>query len=249
MSAAGAPEIVAQASSLLAALEASDVTARALGGIGVALVCPAAGAEPLRRGYEDIDVVVARGDARRLGAAMHANGYRADDHFNAMHGRTRMLFYDPSDRHVDVFVGVFKLCHELDLGARLGYPGPSLPPADLLLTKLQIGQLNRKDVTDLLAVLHDHPLGSAEQGIDVDYLTGLLAHDWGWWRTVTDNLVRVRELLGAADDYDAVAGVVRPRLAELEQAIERRSKSLRWKARARVGDRVPWRAEPEEVGR
>jgi hypothetical protein len=246
---AAAPDLIAQAEALLAELDAREVTARALGGIGVALSCPAAHAAPLRRAYEDIDVVVGRRDARRLDDAMRASGYRADERFNAMHGRTRMLYLDAADRHVDVFVGAFKLCHELDLEARLRLPGPALAPADLLLTKLQIAELNLKDVTDVLAVLHDHPLGSEAGSIELDYVSGLLARDWGWWRTVTENLGRVRDVLARSPEYKAVAAPARERLDGLEQAIARRPKSMRWKARARVGDRVAWREQPEEVAR
>jgi hypothetical protein len=34
----------------------------------------------------------------------------------------------------------------------------------------------------------------------------------------------------------------------LQEAIEAAPKSTRWKLRARVGERVPWYEQPEEVG-
>jgi hypothetical protein len=37
------------------------------------------------------------------------------------------------------------------------------------------------------------------------------------------------------------------RILALEQAIEREPKSAKWKMRARVGDRVRWYADPEEL--
>jgi len=42
--------------------------------------------------------------------------------------------------------------------------------------------------------------------------------------------------------------VVEPRLERLWEAIEGASKSSRWKMRNRVGDKVRWYEEPEEVG-
>jgi hypothetical protein len=37
-------------------------------------------------------------------------------------------------------------------------------------------------------------------------------------------------------------------LAELRAAIDQAPKSARWKVRARIGERVTWYQEPEEVG-
>ena len=60
-----------------------------------------------------------------------------------------MLFYDTANgRQLDVFVGTFHMCHELDLGKRLAEHPSALDAADLLLTKLQIAEINRKDIVD-----------------------------------------------------------------------------------------------------
>jgi hypothetical protein len=64
---------------------------------------------------------------------------------------------------VDVFLGEFKMCHRLDLDDRLGVDHPALPAADLLLTKLQVLELNRKDVTDVAALLTTHKLDERDE--------------------------------------------------------------------------------------
>jgi len=99
---------------------ATDLRIRLLGGVGVALhdhrPVPAA----LERGYGDLDVVVPPKAARQTTAAMTAAGYVPNERFNALHGAQRMLFYDTANkRQVDVFVGVFAMCHRLDLSGRL----------------------------------------------------------------------------------------------------------------------------------
>ena len=69
-----------------------------------------------------------------------AAGYEPNERFNAMNGSERMIFYDPSSpRHIDLFVGGFRMCHALPLADRLELDSPTLPPAELLLTKLQVG--------------------------------------------------------------------------------------------------------------
>ena len=166
--------------------------------------------------------------------------------FNATQGASRLLFERADGLHADVFVGRFALCHELALGRRLAIDERTLPLADLLLTKLQVARLNHKDVTDVAALLLDHELAEDDGGINAAYVTSVLAGDWGWWRTVTENLAAVRSLMPSlplsAAEQDAVTG----RIDALAARVEAAPKGARWRMRARIGERRPWRQEPEE---
>jgi hypothetical protein len=156
------------------------------------------------------------------------------------------------------------MCHRFEFRDRLAISRPTLPLAELLLTKLQIVKINRKDLLDALILLASHPLAAASDGagegaragatINVSRITGLTSADWGWWRTVTGNLDRLRtyvetelgpnELdIGAPLPFDP-----KPQLSALADAIEAAPKSTKWRLRARVGDRMTWYEEPEEVG-
>ena len=50
------------------------------------------------------------------------------------------------------------MSHKLDLRGRLDGPAPTITLADLLLTKLQVWEINRKDLGDTLCLLADHAL-------------------------------------------------------------------------------------------
>jgi hypothetical protein len=226
-----------------------EVTVRLLGGVGVALSCPSAAAPPLARQYGDLDLVTNRRGARALARLLEDEGYIPDREFNAAQGRSRMLFGEPEGSgHVDVFIEAFVMCHTLELGDRLDLESPTLSAGDLLLTKMQIASVNHKDIVDATAILLDHDLGDGPGQVDLDYVTKLLASDWGWWRTVTENLERMAGLLPSLGLSAAEEATVAARLETLEAAIEGRSKGVKWRARARVGDRLPWRDEPEEIG-
>lgn len=234
---------------------ATDLRIRLLGGVGVALhdhrPVPAA----LERGYGDLDVVVPPKSTRQTTTAMTAAGYVPNDRFNALHGAQRMLFYDTENkRQVDVFVGVFAMCHRLDLSQRLDQHPLSLDAADLLLTKLQIHEINRKDLVDAVRLLLTHENADIAGGGDgttyamsLDRLRAVTSTDWGWFTTVTDNLQLVRE---AASDLlePAEATLVQTRADEIDQALRAAPKSMRWKARSMVGRKTPWYELPEEVG-
>ena len=62
------------------------------------------------------------------------------------------------------------------------------------------------------------------------------------------NVERTRQALAADDLAPEIRTVVEPRLERLWEAIEAAPKSSRWKMRNRVGDKVRWYEEPEEVG-
>jgi hypothetical protein len=81
-------------------------------------------------------------------------------------------------------------------------------------------------------------------------ITSMVTEDWGWWRTVTMNLDKVRDLatgaaaslVPSAAPHDAVH-----QIGQVRAAIDDAPKSLKWKLRAKIGDRKQWYLEPEEV--
>ena len=214
----------------------------------------------------DLDFVTVSRDRGAFFGLLETEGYTPDRQHNALFGRKQGYFVDVSrNRPVDVLVDTLEMCHRLDFGDRLGLSIPTLPLADLLLTKLQVVRINRKDVLDALVLLAEHPLGPNDgvpdsthgRGtISIPRIVDITANDWGWWRTVTGNLEKLAQFLATDlrdDDLDVGGG--RPvrfdpveQVGSLRAAIAAAPKSARWRLRARVGERVPWYNEPEEMG-
>jgi hypothetical protein len=121
-----------------------------------------------------------------------------------------------------------------------------VPLAELLLTKLQIVELNEKDLVDVVVLLHEHEIAEDDSGVNGARVATLCAADWGLWRTITANLDAVRSHL---DRYDVDAERVADRVGRLQERIEREQKSRGWRLRAKIGDRKRWYELPEEVGR
>lgn len=244
-------DIIAEAHRLLAAGRRDQITIRLLGGVAIALLAQATAPVPLRRAYGDIDLVVKREDASRLRPLLEQLGYVANRRFNSLHGARRLLYYDEANgRQLDVFVGTFKMCHELDLNDRLQLADETLAPADLLLTKLQIVEINRKDLSDAAALLYQCPVTERQQPgtIDLARLSDVASKDWGWYTTLTDNLASIPPVVAQTLD-DADAALVLQRVETIRTALEQAPKSLGWKVRAGIGRRMPWYELPEEVAR
>ncbi len=235
---------------MLARAEADGVPLRLVGGVAILLRAPNGLPEPLTRSYQDIDFVTARGAGGRVTDILRGEGYTPHVAFNALHGRERLLFFDePHDRQVDVFVGAFSMSHRIPLGDRLELEPISVPLAELLLTKLQIVELNEKDVRDTLALLASHPVGETDgDSLNAAHVARLCASDWGLWRTITANLSDCRRRLDAYDLPPTERDPIARRLDEILERIEREPKTLTWRLRARVGERRRWYELPEEVG-
>jgi hypothetical protein len=172
-------------------------------------------------------------------------GYEPHVGFNAMNGKERLLFYDnPNGRQVDVFVSSFRMCHEIPLEKRLPVDDDTVPLAELLLTKLQIIELNEKDVRDTVALLLEHEVTDDDAGVNASHVAELCADDWGLWRTISHNLATLRDRL---DAYDVDREAVSSRVSAILDRIEAAPKSRSWRMRAKIGERKRWYELPEEV--
>ena len=88
--------------------------------------------------------------------------------FNNLNGDRQMYFIAPSGRPIDVMVDRLVMCHTLDFRSSLGNSSLTLDPADLLLSKLQIFELNAKDVHDITHLLAGLPVGDSSSGPFID---------------------------------------------------------------------------------
>ncbi|MGI8968724.1 MAG: nucleotidyltransferase family protein [Chloroflexota bacterium] len=155
------PRAEAEAERLTAAAREQGITAALIGGIAIYLRCPSASHPPLQRDYKDIDLVTTKSMAQRLTRLLESRGYTPDKRFNALNSGQRMLFWDELHaRQLDVFIDEFEMCHKFDLRKRLAIDptASALPLADLVLTKMQVVEMNLKDMKDLAALPQDQPL-------------------------------------------------------------------------------------------
>jgi hypothetical protein len=123
------------------------------------------------------------------------------------------------------------------------------PRAELLLTKLQVVEANLKDLKDMWALLLEHPVAEGDdETINGPFIARLLAGDWGLWRTATGTIDKLRVRLATDSGLEAEQQrVIAERLDTLSAGIDDAQKSLRWRTRAKVGERVRWYAEPEGI--
>jgi hypothetical protein len=229
--------------------ESKGVVLRLLGGVAVHLRCPSARRGDFARVHGDIDFVGHEKQSAEIRRLLGELGYLPRERFNAMHGGRRLIFNRPAQqRRVDVFLDVFEMCHRFDLKRRMEIDRQTISLADLLATKLQIIQTNEKDVRDIICIMMDHGVGDsdAQETINGEYLARLCSEDWGIYKTFTMKLAMLGLVAEKWEMNEDERAVVIKRIGQLQEVIERAPKSLAWRVRAAIGERVRWYELPEE---
>ena len=239
---------IAEAERVIDAARQQGLTMRAVGGVAICLQSP--GKRPLLpRQLKDIDLVTPRKSGRDTARIIEGLGYVGEEMFNALRGSRRQLYRDPvNGRDLDVFIGEFSMCHAIPLADRLDHDPYTVPLAELLLTKLQIVELNERDERDIYSICYHHELTeNGRTGIDAAFVARLCAGDWGLWRTCKGTIERCIADIGRYDLEPAAQEEVTRILSQLWDRIEQEPKTGKWKRRSRIGERKRWYDEPEEV--
>ena len=235
---------------LIAAAREREIFLRALGGPAVKIHHKAE--HPLfTREFGDLDFVVPSKQRRELELFMPLMGYSPHKQFNLLNGAHRQIYYhNETEMKVDIFIGAFEMCHKIPLEDRLHIHPITIPPAELLLTKAQINELNRKDALDIASLLLYTETGSGDEDkINLHQISHLCSNDWGLYKTTSINLKRVEEVVADENLTQEERNLILTRIGQIKQTFEEMPKSLQWKMRDKVGTRVRWYEEVEEVTR
>ena len=240
-----------EAKRILDAAKEGGIILRLFGGVAVKYHCPSAMHRSLLRAYPDLDFFGKGKQGREIRKLFTNLGYEPNQRFNALHGATRLIFEDAKNqRVVDIFLDVFRMCHTLHLGDRLTLDDYTIPVSDLLLTKLQVVEINDKDIRDLIAILKDHDVvdqvtSGEKEVIDAGYISALCSDDWGLCKTIS---LTLRKLLTFLPKYELEPEAklsLETRINILLHAIETAPKSFKWKLRDKVGEKKRWYDLPE----
>jgi len=246
-------DIIEEMNRLMAAAQTQKLHLRLIGGLAIKFHSPSATHRALQRAYPDIDLVVPKHDKRKLDGFFASMGYLPEKNFNLLNGDRRQIFYDAeTGRRIDVFVGDFEMCHKLPMRDRLDAHPVTVPLAELFLSKTQIVELNRKDALDIISLLLDNEVGYGDENqINIDRITRLCIKDWGLYKTLTITLSKVENILVESNpglDADQQQKVLKS-IDTIRRLLDRANKPILWKVRDRVGTRIRWYTEVEEVDR
>jgi len=237
---------------IIKASEDTGVILRVIGSLAFQMHCPEFGflQAAMGRVYTDIDFAAYRGQTKEIKALMAELGYIENrEVFIVSEGERSIFDRAEVGLHVDVFYDKLDFCHTIFWEGRLEVDSPSIPLAEMLLEKMQIVRINEKDVIDTIMLLLEHPIGNGDTGIiNIERISKICGSDWGFWRTVSMNLDKVRQLAQGYEQLtDEQKKLVKNQVDNALDRMEKEPKSLAWKLRSRVGDKVKWYKEVDEV--
>ncbi len=188
-------------------------------------------------------------------------GFLVNRQFLMMFGKERLI-YRHSDGlyYVDIFLDRLRFSHDVLFGSkpgkgRLELDYPTISLTDLVLEKLQIHEINEKDIKDLIVLFrgHDFAYNDERESINIVYISKILCDDWGFWYDATNNL---RKVLSFAEKYFSQNLIsqsdlvdVRKKVKELLEYIDKSPKSKKWLKRAKIGVNKKWWRDVEELWR
>jgi hypothetical protein len=234
---------------ILTMAKEEGATMRLLGATAIRSRSPSARKMAGQRPLTDLDFVAYKKDRSRIEKLLKGLNYEPSVMFNMAHGNERLLFFGHEGKlKIDVWLEVFRMAHTFSFKERLELDYPTLPLSDLLMTKLQIVELNEKDARDVVCLLIDHELSKDDvdrEKINLSRLVNECSGNWGVYKTFTMNLLKIKDLASTyVNDPKAAQSAVK-KIDEISNSIEAAPKTLAWKLRARVGEKKPWYESPD----
>ncbi len=231
---------------------AAGVTLRLLGSLAFQFHCPEFGflQEKMGRAYTDIDFAGYGREAKNVRALMAGLGYAEDKEVWVVSEGGRAIFNHPALKlHVDVFYEKLDFSHVIPWAGRLETDSPTIPLAETAAGE-DADRADQREGRDR----HDHAPARAPAG-ETDR------------ETINMNACRQAVLggMGAVahgDDEPEQGAPAGRRLPPTDRQqkndvaiqidgamahIEASPKSMAWRMRARVGDRVKWYKDVDEV--
>ncbi len=213
--------------------------------------------------FTDLDLMGYAKQGRAISTVLEKLGFKPDNMVNGFFGDRRLIYYEGSGKfHVDIFLDKLEFSHDVEFGkkpgdGRLEMDFPTITLSDIVLEKLQIHKIARKDLVDLMILFYGHEVkpsaAKEKEAVDAGYIANLVADDWGFWYEATQNLMKVRQLMGNFVAEDRMkpeqASRIEARVGALEAALRTVPKGRHWEKRAKVGTAKPWFREVEDVVR
>lgn len=243
-----------EASRIVSAAEQRGIVLRLMGGLVVRIHCKEYLHlhDAMKRELGDLDFITYRTHVGQLNPFFRSMNYVPDELFLAYFGHKQQKYYNQIDRStVDVFIDRIQMCHSISFDGRLELDSPTITLADFFLAKMQIVELNEKDIKDIIVILREHDVGENDkETVNVKHVAQILSNDWGFYYTVTSNLTKIGnallriEVLSDEDRFDVSA-----KIQNVLKNIEETPKTTRWKMRAKIGSKKKWYTEVEEYVR
>ena len=195
--------------------------------------------------FTDIDYASYGKNRGKIVPFFEKQGYELEKRAAMLSGGTRHIYFGDRIPMIDVFFDKLDYNHPINYQGRLEIHPYCVSLTDLLLQKLQIVNINDKDLKDAMLLLLAGQLGEFDTGkINVKYLAKIMADDWGFYYTSVMNLNKVQAAVFGVpilSEYERT--LIKEQAETLIEIIESEPKTGKWKGRAKTGTSKIWYKE------
>ena len=197
------------------------------------------------RVFTDIDYACYGKSRGKIVPFFEKQGYELEKRAAMLSGNTRHIYFGGKIPMIDVFFDKLNYNHPIDYKNRLELHPYCVSLADLMLQKLQIVQINDKDLKDgMLLLLAARISEEDNDALNAKYISKLFSDDWGFYYTATTNLKKIKEAMGGVSVLnDEQRAIISNKVDYLLKYIEDSPKTGKWKNRAKTGTSKPWYQE------
>jgi hypothetical protein len=244
-------QFVAEAMDIVQRMKEANIPLRIMAGCAVRIHCPAHAQlqKRMQRNIRDIDFVTLRKYEKPLAVQLRKLGFTPEF---VKFGMDRGVYENKARGIIlDTFYDRLNMCHPIEFVDRLENDFPTISLADLVLQKLQIIEINERDVKDIIVLFLEHEVGETDNEIiDGKYIARLISDDWGFYHTVTENIKKSTSLVLK---YNMLTSgeleAFQTRIGQLLSLIQATPKSFKWKMREKIGTKMIWYNDVEEKER
>ncbi len=197
------------------------------------------------RVFTDIDYACYGKGRGKIVPFFEKQGYALEKRAAMLSGNTRHIYFGGKIPMIDVFFDKLNYNHPIDYRNRLELHPYCVTLADLMLQKLQIVQINDKDLKDAMLLLLAAPFGETDtDAINAKYISKLFSEDWGFYFTATTNLKKIKETMTEVSALnDEQRSIIGNKVDYFLKYIDDTPKTGKWKNRAKTGASKPWYQE------
>ena len=187
--------------------------------------------------------------------------FKGNVYVNTLFAYKRNIFENAEGLYsVDVFYDRLEYSHNVEFGnapgrGRLEIDYPTITLADIVLEKLQIHEINRKDLIDLIVLFagHDVKPSTDREMVDIGYIAKVFGNDWGFYYDAVSNLNKVKDVAKTFASENKISeeilAVATNHVDIALKYIEDEPKTANWTKRSKRGTTIPWYRDVEEVDR
>lgn len=232
------------ASEIIEKAHKNNILLRLFGSIGVIYHCPKFYylLESMARKPKDLDLIGLHEQKRGIIKFFLNRDYELDKYIALLTDAERLSFKNPENIDIEVQIDKIDFCHAIDLRNRLKLDYPTITLADLILSKLQIIEINKRDIEDIWVLILEHEVGEIEEEtINSKYISKLLSKKWGFYYTVKNNLEKVAYFLRNNNFLsNSQKSNIKKKINKILLDIDNEKKSIVWKIRAKIGTKIKW---------